>query len=232
MLTPIPSAMSGSNPIVTNSVVPIANAPAARATRANPTVPERPEPARLTRRSSHRRTNPILARWATIRHSQAVWPDVTIDDTVLRPPGRGPAGVGVPMSTTEGFEAFVAARSGRLLRTAYLLTHDHGLAEDLVQTALAKAWFVWSRIDGDPEPYVRKVVVNTYASWWRRRWNREHPTGDIPETSTDTGTHDRTDLWRALERLPRRQRAVVVLRYFEDLTEAETARVLDCTVGT
>jgi RNA polymerase sigma-70 factor (sigma-E family) len=136
------------------------------------------------------------------------------------------------MSTAEGFEAFVAARSGRLLRTAYLLTHDHGLAEDLVQTALAKAWFVWSRIDGDPEPYVRKVVVNTYASWWRRRWNREHPTGDIPETSTDTGTHDRTDLWRALERLPRRQRAVVVLRYFEDLTEAETARVLDCTVGT
>jgi RNA polymerase sigma-70 factor (sigma-E family) len=136
------------------------------------------------------------------------------------------------MSARVGFEAYVAARSGRLLRTAYLLTHDHGLAEDLVQTALAKAWFVWSRIDGDPEPYVRKVMVNTYSSWWRRRWNGEHPTGDLPETGTETRADDRTDLWRALDRLPRRQRAVVVLRYYEDLTEAETARVLDCTVGT
>jgi RNA polymerase sigma-70 factor (sigma-E family) len=136
------------------------------------------------------------------------------------------------MSASAGFEAYVSARSGRLLRTAYLLTHDHGLAEDLVQTALAKAWFAWSRIDGDPEPYVRKVMVNTYSSWWRRRWNGEHPTGDLPETGAETRADDRTDLWRALQRLPRRQRAVVVLRYFEDLTEADTARVLDCTVGT
>lgn len=83
------------------------------------------------------------------------------------------------MTAAEGFDAFVLARSRRLLRTAYLLTQDHALAEDLVQTALAKAWFAWSRIEGgDPEPYVRKVMVNTYASWWRRRWNGEQLAAD------------------------------------------------------
>lgn len=133
------------------------------------------------------------------------------------------------------FDEFVAARSGRLLPTAFLLTRDHGLAEDLLQTALTKAWFAWSRIDGDPEPYVRKVIVNTYSSWWARKWNGEHPTEELPETESadhsagSSGTHD---LWIALGRLPRRQRTVVVLRYFEDLTEAETARLLDCAVGT
>jgi DNA-directed RNA polymerase specialized sigma24 family protein len=76
------------------------------------------------------------------------------------------------------------------------------------------------------------VLVNTYASWWRRRWNGEQPTGELPEAGVGPAPDDRTDLWRALERLPRRQRAVVVLRYYEDLTEAQTARVLGCTVGT
>lgn len=80
-----------------------------------------------------------------------------------------------PSDGTASFDAFVAARSQTLLRTAYLLTRDHALAEDLVQTALAKAWFHWSRID-NPEPYVRRIVVTTYASWWRRRWNGEIPT--------------------------------------------------------
>jgi RNA polymerase sigma-70 factor (sigma-E family) len=135
-----------------------------------------------------------------------------------------------------GFDEFVAARSTHLLRTAYLLTRDHALAEDLLQTALTKAWFRWDRLDGDPEPYVRKVVVNTYASWWRRKWNGETPSDELPEARTaqdgatdPAGTHD---LWTALGRLPRRQRAVVVLRYFEDLSEIETARLLDCSVGT
>jgi RNA polymerase sigma-70 factor (sigma-E family) len=139
------------------------------------------------------------------------------------------------MGTRPEFDEFVAARSGRLLRTAYLLTRDHGLAEDLLQTALTKAWFAWSRIDGDPEAYVRKVVVNTYSSWWRRRWNGEHPSDELPETATAdhaAGSSESHDLWQALGRLPRRQRAVVVLRYFEDLTEAETARILECSVGT
>lgn len=133
------------------------------------------------------------------------------------------------------FDEFVAARSGRLLRTSYLLTRDHGLAEDLLQTALTKAWFAWSRIEGDHEAYVRKIVVNTYSSWWRRKWHGEHPTEELPEregTDHAEGSAEAHDLWAALGRLPRRQRAVVVLRYFEDLTEAETARILECSVGT
>ncbi|GAB2553647.1 SigE family RNA polymerase sigma factor [Kribbella endophytica] len=139
------------------------------------------------------------------------------------------------MTAEDSFDAFVLARSGRLLRTAYLLTQDHALAEDLLQTALAKVWFAWSRIEGgDPEPYVRKVLVNTYSTWWRRRWNGEQPTDELPESAgpEGVGTAERTDLWRALQQLPRRQRAVVVLRYYEDLSEAETARLLGCSVGT
>jgi RNA polymerase sigma-70 factor (sigma-E family) len=130
------------------------------------------------------------------------------------------------------FDDFVAARSRALLRTAYLLTHDHALAEDLLQTSLAKAWFAWKRIDGNPEPYVRRILVNTYASWWRRKWNGEHPTEELPEHPTEETGAEPTDLWRAMERLPRRQRAVVVLRYFEDLTEVQTAALLGCSVGT
>ena len=131
------------------------------------------------------------------------------------------------------FEEFVAARSARLLRTAYLLTRDHPLAEDLLQTALTKAYLAWGRVEGDPEPYVRRILVTTYASWWRRRWNGEQPTDELP----DAGRHDERvgesgDLWDALGRLPRRQRAVVVLRYFEDLTEAQTAEQLGISVGT
>ena len=137
------------------------------------------------------------------------------------------------------FDDFVATRSTRLLRTAYLLTHDRALAEDLVQTTLAKAWFAWGRIDGQPDAYVRRVMVNTYSSWWRRRWNGEVATAELPERAAAAGhrpeavrVDDRTDLWRALARLPRRQRAVVVLRFYEDLSEIETAEILQCSVGT
>ena len=140
----------------------------------------------------------------------------------------------------ESFDDFVATRSNRLLRTAYLLTHDRALAEDLVQTSLAKAWFSWGRIEGRPEAYVRRIMVNTYSSWWRRRWNGEEATADLPERGAGQGfrpgedvrVDDRTDLWRALARLPRRQRAVVVLRFYEDLSEAETAEIMQCSVGT
>jgi RNA polymerase sigma-70 factor (sigma-E family) len=133
------------------------------------------------------------------------------------------------------FDEFVGARSRALLRTAYLLTHDHALAEDLLQTALAKAWFSWGRIEGDPEPYVRRILVNTYASWWRRKWNGEQPAETMPEPAPEGGADEHaepTDLWAAMRRLPRRMRAVVVLRYFEDLTEAQTAELLGCSVGT
>ncbi|MEN3309167.1 MAG: hypothetical protein V7603_5369 [Micromonosporaceae bacterium] len=144
------------------------------------------------------------------------------------------------MADPEGFEEFVAVRSGRLLRTAYLLTHDWSRAEDLLQTALARAWLAWSRIRANPDPYVRKIMVNTYASWWRRRWNSEDPTDRLPDQfATDgygvdpqTMIDERDALWRALRRLPKRQRAVIVLRYFEDLTEADIADALGCAVGT
>src|SRR4051812_46423365 len=89
------------------------------------------------------------------------------------------------MAEMAEFDAFVVARSQALVRSAYLLVRDEGLAEDLVQTALTKAWFAWRRIE-DPEAYVRRVMVTTSTSWWRRRWVRETPTGDPPETATPT----------------------------------------------
>ncbi|WP_088281779.1 SigE family RNA polymerase sigma factor [Kineosporia sp. A_224] len=158
------------------------------------------------------------------------------------------------MTDRSGFDAFVAARSHRLLRTCYLLTRNWASAEDLLQTALAKAWFAWGRIEGDPEPYVRAVVANTYTSWWRRRWTHEEPTdavhapddggrgavGAAPALFADAAARrdatadvdERDLLWSALGRLPRRQRAVVVLRFYEDLTEAQTAAALGVAVGT
>ena len=139
------------------------------------------------------------------------------------------------MADRSGFDEFVATRSPALLRTAYLLTGDHGLAEDLLQTALAKCWFAWGRIDGPPEPYVRRALATTYATWWRRRWRGERPTGQLPDRGDPAATShvdDRDALWRALGALPRRQRAVVVLRYYEDLSEAETAELMGCSTGT
>lgn len=139
------------------------------------------------------------------------------------------------MADEADFDEFVVARSQALLRTAYLLTQDEGRAEDLLQTALTKAWFAWRRIDTSPEAYVRRILVTTSASWWRRRWTGETPTAELPErpsAGTSDGPADGQDLWVALGRLPQRQRAVVVLRYLEDRTEAETADLLGCSVGT
>jgi RNA polymerase sigma-70 factor (sigma-E family) len=137
------------------------------------------------------------------------------------------------MASDADFDAFVIARSSALLRTAYLLTRDVHLAEDLLQTALAKAWFSWRRIDGDPEPYVRRILVNASISWWRKSWTHETPTEFLTEpTVRPDAPADVQDLMQALGRLPRRQRAVVVLRYVEDRTEAETADLMGCSVGT
>jgi RNA polymerase sigma-70 factor (sigma-E family) len=133
----------------------------------------------------------------------------------------------------EDFEAFVAARYAALLRTAYLLTGDHHDAEDLLQQSLVRAVGAWGRIDGDPEPYVRTILVRQNVSRWRvRRW-RELTTDQLPERPAggpDPG--DRVLLHRALGTLAPRQRAVIVLRYFEDLTEAQTAEALGIAVGT
>ncbi len=138
------------------------------------------------------------------------------------------------VSALAAFEAFVAERGPALLRTAFLLTGDHGRAEDLLQTALGKTWPRWESIgEGPREAYVRKVMVNTYIAWWRRRWNGEYPTEALPEAPT--GRQDlelRRDLLVALAALPKGQRAVVVLRYFDDLTEAQTAELLECSIGT
>ena len=139
------------------------------------------------------------------------------------------------MADEAEFDAFVVAWSQALLRTAYYLTRDEGRAEDLLQTALTKAWFAWRRIDGPPEAYVRRVLVTTSASWWRRRWTREAPRAILPERAAPEslqGPADGQDLWDAIGHLPPRQRAVVVLRYIEDRTEVETAQLLDCSVGT
>ena len=136
------------------------------------------------------------------------------------------------MASSVEFDEFVVARSPALLRTAYLLTRDLQLAEDLLQTALTKAWFAWARIDGDPEPYVRRILVNASVSWWRKRWSHETPTGLEPAAEGAESPADVHDLMQALGRLPRRQRAVVVLRYVEDRTEAETAALMGCSIGT
>ena len=149
-----------------------------------------------------------------------------------------------------GFREFVTQRSPALLLTAWMLTGDAHTAEDLLQTALARAWPHWSRIhDQHPEAYVRRVMVRTNASWWSRRWRGERPTEDLagaaagagdrdvrparPETDDpQRGIPDRLDLARALRALPVRQRQCVVLRHFEDLSVADTARAMGCSEGT
>ena len=138
------------------------------------------------------------------------------------------------VADTSEFDAFVTARGPSLLRTAFLLTGDRQRAEDLVQTALGKTWPRWDSVAAGPrEAYVRKVMLTTYIAWWRRRWNGEYPTSALPEQpASDRDLDQRRDLLTALASLPKGQRAVIVLRYFEDLTEAQTAELLGCTVGT
>jgi len=139
-----------------------------------------------------------------------------------------------PMADEAAFNDFVIARTPALTRTAYLLTHDHQLAEDLVQTALFKTAKAWDRIEGEPEPYVRRILYTENISRWRRRRHvveAFQPTYDGPAVPVDDpDVH--VALERALAELTWRQRTVLVLRYYEDLTEAETARVLGIGLGT
>jgi RNA polymerase sigma-70 factor (sigma-E family) len=133
------------------------------------------------------------------------------------------------------FESFVAARIAALSRTAYLLTGDRHDAEDLVQTALFRAARAWHRLTGDPEPYVRRIMYNENVSRWRRRRVDELATASPPERSTADATAEadtRIELRRALARLTRRQRTMLVLRYFEDLTERATADALGVSANT
>ena len=140
-------------------------------------------------------------------------------------------------SEPAGFRDFVEARSNALLRSGWLLTGDWPSAEDLVQTALAAAWPQWTSLTRQdaPELYVRKIMVNTYLRWRRRRWNGEVATGRLPELQACGDVFAQVDarqaLIAALDRLPARQRAVVVLRYFADQTESQTAAAMGCSVG-
>ncbi len=133
------------------------------------------------------------------------------------------------------FTAFVQVGSRSLYRTAYLLLGDRAEAEDLVQTSLAKTYAKWSSvrsIDAAPA-YAHTVLLNTAASWFRRRsWRNERPTEELPDTGRESDLSVRPTLLSALRTLPPRQRAVVVLRYYEDLTIAQTAALLGCTEGT
>jgi len=132
----------------------------------------------------------------------------------------------------ESFDAFVRARLPELLRFGRALTGSADAAGDLVQDALERTLLAWGRLESrdEPEGYVRRVMVNRNISVWRKL-RREHVMAEV----YDRGTEDRTfdhDMWRALSALPPRQRAVIVLRYYEDLSEAEIARTLGCSAGT
>ncbi len=134
------------------------------------------------------------------------------------------------------FSEYMAARQPSLLRTAYLLTGDRHTAEDLVQTALAKLYLSWDKVQRQDslDGYVRRILVNENNSLWRRPWKkRETTTSELPDEPAEPTreSHD-SELWDLVQTLPRKQRAAVVLRYYEQLSEAETAAVLGVSVGT
>ncbi|MEV4019037.1 SigE family RNA polymerase sigma factor [Nonomuraea angiospora] len=142
------------------------------------------------------------------------------------------------MDPYEGFREFVRGRQHVLMRTAYLLTGDAPQAEDLLQTVLMRTARHWRKLtkDGNPEAYVRRALVNEHISWRRRRRAKETLTAYPPEIERGTGPEDeslhRMALQRALLRLTPRQRAVLVLRYYEDRSVDETADLLGCSPGT
>ncbi|MEV0097026.1 SigE family RNA polymerase sigma factor [Streptomyces sp. NPDC050738] len=146
-----------------------------------------------------------------------------------------------PATRDADFTEFTASAYASLLRTARLLTGDRHTAEDLVQAALVRVYLHWGRSAAweSPQAYARKVVVNLYATWRRRSWHREVPhaiqgEGGQPDRADDAtgGTDTRIELRRALSSLPRAQRAVLVLRFYEDLSVEQTAELLGCSPGT
>ncbi len=153
------------------------------------------------------------------------------------------ATTGARMSDRDAdFTAYLEARQGRLLRTAYLLTGDQHQAEDLLQTSLAKLYLSWDKVRdrGSIDGYARRIMVNENSSSWRRPWRRRERATDFSDDGAPPGPPVRHEydegvgaaVWQIVQTLPRRARAVVVLRYYEQLTEAETAEVLGISVGT
>lgn len=139
-------------------------------------------------------------------------------------------------SARREFAEFAAARSGALIRVAYVLTGDQDAAEDLLQTALTKAAACWGRIHSSPDAYVRQVMYREQVSGWRRRArHRETTMAEVPDqaaAAAGTSAEIRLSLQQALRALPAGKRAVLVLRYFEDLPESQVASILGCSVGT
>ena len=139
---------------------------------------------------------------------------------------------------TPDFDEWVAQRGAALLRFAYLLTRDHARAEEAVQDALIAAYSRWTRIcrGQDPEAYVRRSIVNADISRWRRFLRRETPTAELTAESAGTDLADaqaeQDAVWTLCATLPTKQRAAVVLRYYEDLPDAEIAEILDCSPAT
>jgi RNA polymerase sigma-70 factor (sigma-E family) len=149
-----------------------------------------------------------------------------------RPPSPGSAEISDP-----DFRDYVRTRSRALVRTAYLLTGNLADAEDLVQSALAKTYVAWDRIEdrGALDGYVRRAIINTHISWWRRRRVQEFPTDELPDQAVAdhaTSSDLQETMRRAVDRLPQRMRAAVLLRYYDDMTEAEVAEVLGVSLGT
>jgi RNA polymerase sigma-70 factor (sigma-E family) len=135
------------------------------------------------------------------------------------------------------FREYVQARGAALLRMAIVLTGHRADAEDLVQAALAKTYLAWDKINERAalDAYVRRAMVNTHISWWRRRRVEEFPTDELPEqvVADHARESDMAEVVRrALDRLPQRMRAAVMLRYFEDMTEPEIAAALGISLGT
>ncbi|MGW2645026.1 SigE family RNA polymerase sigma factor [Streptomyces sp. NPDC001393] len=157
----------------------------------------------------------------------------TVPNSRLRPGGEAP--------TYPTFASYVRARQPVLLRTARSLTANPSDAEDLLQTALAKTYVAWERIEDQRalDGYVRRALLNTRTSQWRKRRVDEFTCDELPEPEPVPGDDDPAErqalhdaMWRAIMKLPARQRAMVVLRYYEDLSEAQTAEVLGVSVGT
>jgi RNA polymerase sigma-70 factor (sigma-E family) len=135
------------------------------------------------------------------------------------------------------FGEYVRSRGGVLLRAAQAMTGNRSDAEDLVQATLVKAYQSWNRVtdQGALDTYVRRVMVNTHISGWRRRRLDEYPTDEIPDSPAADATGDsdlRDVVQRAVDRLPRQMRAAVMLRYYDDMTEPEVAAALGVSVGT
>ncbi|GAA4893165.1 SigE family RNA polymerase sigma factor [Tessaracoccus lubricantis] len=137
--------------------------------------------------------------------------------------------------TAVGFDSFVRTRRADLWRAAWLLTGDRDKADDLVQTALGRTYGRYTVLANDAkfEAYVRTTIYRTYVSWWRRKWNAELPSDDLPDSPTTSADQAVSmDVVRALAALPKMQRAVMVLRFLEDRTVTEVAELLGIAEGT